>query len=103
VNRKPHPKKETTDLAFESKLKINGNALHVELDGEIVILGLETEQYYGLTDVGARIWALMQENSTLGEMHQTLLDEYDVPPGVLWQDMLSVISELVEARLIALD
>jgi len=103
VNRQPDPKKESTNLAPGSMVKINADTLHVELDGEIVILGLGTEQYYGLSAVGAQIWRLIQHDMTLEEVQQALQEEYDVPPAVLWQDLVQIVGTLVEERLVSVD
>lgn len=50
------------------------------LAGEAVILDLKSGVYYGLNDVGARIWNLLQEPRKVDEIRDTLLAEYSVEP-----------------------
>ena len=73
------------------------------LDGEVVILNMNDDIYYGLDQVGGRIWNLVQTPITFGEIIQILLEEFDVDYQqcsddviALLEDMLS--KELIEAR-----
>ena len=47
---------------------VTDDQLSTRLADEIVILGLRDSVYYGLSDVGARIWDLVQTRRTLGEI-----------------------------------
>jgi len=57
---------------------VTDDQLSTRLADEIVILGLRDSVYYGLSDVGARIWDLVQTRRTLGEILSVLVEEYDV-------------------------
>src|SRR4051794_25151529 len=48
-----------------------------DLGGEVAILNLEEGKYYGLEAVGSRIWSLVQEPRTVGEIRDVLVREYD--------------------------
>lgn len=73
-----------------------------EVGGEEVILHLESGIYYGLNPVGSRIWALLQEPRTFSQILETLLAEYDVDATRCQQDLEQILSQLVEAQLIAI-
>ena len=49
-----------------------------DLGGEAVILNLQNGVYYGLSEVGARIWSLIEEPCSLEEVLRSLLKEYDI-------------------------
>lgn len=70
------------------------------LDGEEVILDVETGVYYGLNPVGAHIWALVQEPCAISTICATLQEEYEVDPAQCRQDVLLLLSQLADARLI---
>jgi Coenzyme PQQ synthesis protein D (PqqD) len=71
-----------------------------DLAGEAVILDLASGVYYGLNEVGARIWHLIQSPQTIGAIRHILLQEYDVDDEVCTQDLLQLLQELQTAGLL---
>lgn len=71
-----------------------------ELGGEAVILNLATGMYYGLNEVGARVWELIQQPCPFDSIFHTLLEEYDVDPDLCKQDLTKILVEMKEAHLI---
>jgi hypothetical protein len=60
----------------------------------MVILNLRTGVYYGLDEVGARIWSLMQEPIRLTAIRESILAEYDVTADDCERDMLDLVAKL---------
>ena len=54
------------------------HSVSCDLGGEAVILNLQNGVYYGLSDVGARIWSLIEKPCPLEDILEALLKEYDV-------------------------
>ena len=73
-----------------------------QVGDETVILDLAGGTYYGLDPVGARVWQLMSEGRTLGDICDTLLDEYDVARETLERDVLDLAEKLQAQNLITL-
>ena len=73
-----------------------------QVGDETVILDLTGGTYYGLDPVGARVWQLIGEGKTLGEICDTLLDEYDVARDTLERDVLDLAEKLQADNLITL-
>jgi Coenzyme PQQ synthesis protein D (PqqD) len=71
-----------------------------DLAGEAVILDLASGVYYGLNEVGARIWHLIQQPQTIQSVQHTLLQEYDVDAEMCTQDLLQLLQELQATGLI---
>ena len=69
-------------------------------DGEMVILSLKNSVYYGLDPIGARIWDLLQQPRTVGEVQEILLNEYEVEPERCSQELSALLSELLDHGLI---
>ena len=74
--------------------------LFQELDGEAVLLDLASEQYFGLDEIGTRIWQLLDEKDDLNAIYQELLTEYDVSEQQLESDLISFVQQLCEAGII---
>ena len=75
------------------------DAVFRDLDGEAVILHLDSGTYFGLNAVGTRIWQLMERDGRLTAVLGDLRTEYDAPPDVLELDLLDLVARLVDARL----
>ena len=73
-----------------------------DLAGETVILSLDTGKYYGLDSVGVRIWALLQEPTSIDAIRTALLEEYDVEPEVCTRDLLALLHNLAANKLITI-
>jgi hypothetical protein len=78
----------------------NPGTLHRELQGEGVLLQLDTGEYFGLDDVAQRMWALIVEHGDLEVVQARLLDEFDVEPDTLSGDLHRFVGELIERRLL---
>jgi len=66
------------------------------VDDEMVLLDMESENYFGLDEVGTSIWNAMQENETLEEVFKVLLEQYDVGEEMLKNDLLNFVKKLVD-------
>ena len=71
-----------------------------DLAGEAVILNLKSGVYYGLNEVGGRVWQLLQEPRTVAAIRDTLLEEYEVDRDSCDRDLVAVLQELATAELI---
>jgi hypothetical protein len=71
-----------------------------DFDGEAVVLNLESEKYYGLNDVAARIWAMIQRPATVKDIRDGLLAEFDVDADRLGRDLAAWLTKMAEAGLV---
>ena len=81
------------------KITISKEALSQEVNGETVILDLQSESYFGLDEVGTRIWQLLGEENDMQKVFDVLLQEYDVEAEQLEQDLIELVDKLIEAGL----
>ena|SRR5215467_311499 len=70
------------------------------LDKEAVLLNIDTERYFGLDETGTRMWQLVTVAPKLEIAYQQLLDEYDVQPELLRQNLTELIDRLIENGLL---
>jgi Coenzyme PQQ synthesis protein D (PqqD) len=71
-----------------------------DLAGEAVILDLKSGMYYGLNQVGASIWNLIQTPKTVTEIRLSLLTEYDVEKEQCDGDLLKILEDFAAKGLI---
>lgn len=71
-----------------------------EVNGETVILDLNSESYFGLDQVGTRIWQLLQEHGDVRKTFDIMLEEFDVDENQLESDMNALLDELIKSGLV---
>jgi len=64
------------------------------LGDEAAILNLKNTVYYGLDPVGSRIWALLQQKRSVGELRDLLVEEYDVEAERCERDLLDLLEKM---------
>jgi len=74
-----------------------------EVDGEMVLLDMNSENYFGLDEVGTAIWQAMQEKESLKEVFDVLLEQYEVEEDVLKNDLLTFVEKLEESGLVKVE
>ena len=90
-------------MKFETiKISISEQALSQEVNGETVILDLNSESYFGLDEVGTRIWQLLNEYGDIEKAYDTMLEEFDVDEKTLRDDLEELINKLSEAGLVTI-
>ena len=87
-------------LSLERKIAATPNVLAQDLAGESVLLNLQTEEYFGLDDVGTRIWQTLTEKESVQTAINALQAEYEVEPEQLRQDVENLIAELLANGLV---
>ena len=87
-------------MTLLSTVRVSPNQVSSDLDGESVILDLASGKYYGLDEVGAFIWKLMQTPIQVQALRDALLAEYDVTPEDCAQDVLDLLQQLQTAGLV---
>jgi hypothetical protein len=81
-------------LSLDATVQIPEDVVFRELDGEAVILNLESGMYFGLDAVGTRIWQLLDAHRTLRRTLEALEEEFDSPPERLASDLTEFVGQL---------
>lgn len=87
-------------MKLDQKYNIFPHTLSRDLDDKTIILDMSEGVYYGLDDVGVRIWQLMSQGLRLTDICDTLLNEYDVTRRELEGDIIKLVDELLARKLI---
>jgi hypothetical protein len=80
-----------------------GDWLAAKVGDELVMMSAERGNYIGLSEVGARIWELLETPQDVNAVCARLQNEYDVTPDVCRAEVESFLNELVTHGAIALD
>ena len=83
-----------TGLSVHSIVMASPEQVSCPLGEESAILNLKNTVYYGLNPVGARVWTLLQQPRTIGELRDALLDEYDVDAGRCEKELLELLETM---------
>lgn len=71
-----------------------------EIDGEAVLLELDSGRYYGLDEVGTRMWHALARHRRVEAAAEELLDEYEVAAERLRSDLLAFVEQLADQGLL---
>jgi predicted transcriptional regulator len=85
-----------------STITISKQVMAQELAGETVLLDLASESYFGLDEVGTRVWQLLQSGKNQPAIVDTLLEEYEVERAKLEQDVAELLNRLSDAGLVTI-
>jgi len=87
-------------VTFSNRAVVPSHVLVRHLDGESVLLNLETEKYFGLDATGTRMWELVTNSETIEAAYNTLAHEFEVEPEVLRTHLAELVGQLVEYGLL---
>jgi hypothetical protein len=87
-------------MKLSDRVTVPSQVMDRSVGDETVILNLESGTYYGLDPVGARMWQLLGEGKSLGELCEIMLEEYDVARERLEADLLNLAEELANNGLV---
>jgi len=82
------------------RVAISKDVLTAHLQGEAVLLHLDTKQYYRLNETGAAIWRCLEEGVGLADIASRLVTEFDVELATAEAEVQRVLGELRERRLV---
>ncbi len=80
-----------------------GDWLAAKVGDELVMMSAEQGNYIGLSDVGSRIWELIETPRNIDDVCAQLLNEFDVTPEICRAEVETFLNELVKHGAIALD
>jgi hypothetical protein len=92
----------TFPMDRELTITASPDAVFQEVEGEAVLLHLAQGKYFGLDEVGTRIWQLLEAHGSAGAVLDRMLEEFDVEPERLESDLDDLLQALAENGLVTL-
>ena len=83
-------------------LQSSGN-LASDMDGDKVMMSIESGKYYNLGKVGGRIWELAASPAIISQIVDVLVSEYDIEWELCEQQVISFVAALYKEGLIQLE
>lgn len=88
------------EISLTSKVKIASTAHEAEAGDELMVLGFESGDYFGVNPIGADIWKLVKESIVVSDLIDQLLQEYEVDRDTCQHHTLAFLNELKERSLL---
>ena len=82
----------------EQQIQRTDTFIEAPIDGELVLMSIDNGKYYGMDSVASRIWALLEQPTTVKSIVTTLVEEYDVSQTKCESETLKFIELLVTEK-----
>ena len=70
------------------------------IDDEVVMMSIETGEYYGLNPVASRIWELLEKPHTFDQLINLLMQEFDIDQAGCHNDVTEFLNRMIEKKLV---
>jgi hypothetical protein len=87
-------------LTPNSIISAGKDQVFADLVDEAAILHLQSGVYYGLNQIGAKVWNLILEPVSVSALRDKLVEEYEVSPEQCEKDLMSLLEQLAAEGLI---
>ena len=88
------------NITLNSIVSRKADVYFSEVDGETVMMNIETGKYTSLNGTGGKIWELIENPIELNEVCTKLLGEFDVEKSICESEVLTFVNSLEENKLI---
>ena len=83
-------------IKMDSKIVRENNIVFNEMDGETIMMSIESGEYYGINSIGSRIWKLLETPKAASEICDAVLPDYDVTREQCAKDVLLFLNKMAE-------
>lgn len=90
-------------VSLSHTARTSDDAVFRDLEGEGVVLNLSTGIYFGLNDVGTRIWQLIDQYGALTTVRDSLVREFEVDAETAAHDLVELVGQLAERGLVTVE
>jgi hypothetical protein len=78
----------------------SGKQLAAQIDDEVVLMNIEMGKYYGLDDIGSKIWCALEKPTPVDQLCLLLARQYEASFETIEKDVLVLLNKLQEQQLI---
>lgn len=89
-----------TELKPETTILKNVNWLTSDMDGETVMMDLDSGNYFALSTVGSTIWNLIDKPITVADIYKRLMEEYEVSKEQCEKESMLFLKMTLKAKII---
>ena len=88
-----------TEHAIRKPLR-RERVLATRVEDQLALFDVDVGSYYGLDEVGGRVWELCDGSRELSDLVAVIGDEYDAPLDVVASDLKELLADLASENLI---
>jgi hypothetical protein len=81
-------------------LRRNSSMLASSMDDEMVMMSIDQGEYYGLNNIGARIWHLLENPLSIDDLVKLLTKEFEVSEADCFNDIFPFLESLIEKKIL---
>ena len=90
-------------MDLSKKISRSDNYVFNEVDGELVMMNIETGSYASLNETGKSIWLQLENPKTLDTVIEDLLSEYEIDRSTCEQEVLPFVEKMVKDEILILE
>lgn len=83
-------------LSSHQRVQVLGNVVARVVDGEPVLVDLESEVTVSIDPVGVEVWRLVTRGETVATIRERILDHFDTNEETVRRDLDQLIDELAK-------
>jgi hypothetical protein len=92
----------TEQLTADSCVTVSASVYARDFGAELVLLDFGRGEYFGLDELGAEIWHLLETGKPLGNVADFVVARYEVPRDQALRDIVALVSHMQSQGLVAL-
>ncbi len=84
----------------DALLQKRADIISSHIDDEVVMMSIESGEYYGLNPVASRIWEILETPYSFQQLIDILLKEFDVDREKCEKDVQTFLNQMIKKKLI---
>jgi hypothetical protein len=84
----------------DSCVQVSANAYARAFGDEVVVLHFGEGAYFGLDEVGAQVWALLERGEPLRAIAEAIAKRYEVSQETALRDVVNLVADLAKHELV---
>jgi len=89
-------------LSLNQLIQRNTDLIHANIDNETMLMSLSNGEYYGMNDIGSKIWELLENSMSVAELISELTNIYELTAKQCEQDIQPFLTSLHDKDIIEL-
>lgn len=89
-------------MELNTSIKRGEDYVFNEVDGELVMMNIETGSYASMNETGKSIWGLLEEPKSVEQVLQSLTEEYEISLEAAQKDVLPFLEQLLAQKIVVL-
>jgi hypothetical protein len=74
-----------------------------KVDDEVVMMSIKNGEYYGLDNIGSRVWEIIEKPVTFKELIDLLRYEFEIDDKKCRSDVIEFIEALINKELVVIE